>query len=182
MSAVAMKHFDGFNFKHSSTVEFIKHLKAAKFTEEQVEILAIRDEDRDNQLEQIFEFTAHQSAENEKLATSQNVEFLKLELKKDIEVVRLELKKDIEVTNQNLEFAKLELKKDIEVTNQNLEFAKLELKKDIEVVRLGLQKEIEMVRKEIAQASTKIIIWTSGLLGGFGLLFLSVLAKGFHWL
>jgi hypothetical protein len=54
----------------------------------------------------------------------------------------------------------------------------LRLLKEIEVVR----KEIEIVRKEIAQSSNKTIIWLAGLLGTFGVFFLSVLAKGFHWI
>lgn len=43
--------------RHGSTVEFIKQLKAAKFTEEQIEILAQRDEEHTKQLEQIVENT-----------------------------------------------------------------------------------------------------------------------------
>ena len=42
---------------------------------------------------------------------------------------------------------------------------------------LRLEKEIEIVRKEIAQASNKTLL----LLGTFGVFFLGVLAKGFHW-
>ncbi len=104
-------------FKHGSTVEFIKRLKAAKFTEEQVEILATRDEERDKQLEHIFEFTAYQNMERKKL-----------------------------------------------VTNERLDIVKLELQKEIEKTR------------------SQIIIWVSGLLGTFGIFFLGVLAKGFHWI
>ena len=50
---------------------------------------------------------------------------------------------------------------------------KLELQKEIQEV----QKEIEIVRKEIAQASNKTLL----LMGTFGIFFLGVLAKGFHW-
>ena len=48
-------------------------------------------------------------------------------------------------------------------------------KGDLEIVKLELQ-------KEIAQSGTKTIIWVSGLLGSFGIFFLGILAKGFHWL
>jgi hypothetical protein len=54
----------------------------------------------------------------------------------------------------------------------------LATKLDIEVVR----KEIEVVRKEISQASNKSIIWIVSILGGYGVFFLGILAKGFHWL
>lgn len=52
----------------------------------------------------------------------------------------------------------------------------------IREAELRLEKEIEMVRKEIAESSTKTIVWTAGLLGTFGVFFLGILAKGFHWL
>jgi hypothetical protein len=87
--------------KHGSTVEFIKQLKAAKFTEEQIEILARRDEEHVQQIEQIVENTSL-------------------------------------------------------------------TKNDLAVTELKLQKEIEIVRKEIIQASNKIIIWVAGLLVASG--------------
>ncbi len=51
------------------------------------------------------------------------------------------------------------------------------IKSDLEKVKLELQKEIEIVRKEIVQASNKTLL----LMGTFGVFFLGVLAKGFHW-
>ena len=53
---------------------------------------------------------------------------------------------------------------------------------DVRESELRLQKEIEVVRKEIAESSTKTIIWVAGLLGTFGVFFLGILAKGFHWI
>ena len=50
-------------------------------------------------------------------------------------------------------------------------------KQDLGILKLELQKEIEIVRKEIAQASNKTLL----LMGTFGIFFLGVLAKGFHW-
>ena len=58
-------------------------------------------------------------------------------------------------------------------TKQDLGILKLELQKEIQEV----QKEIEIVRKEIALASNKTLL----LMGTFGIFFLGVLAKGFHW-
>ena len=43
-------------------------------------------------------------------------------------------------------------------------------KNDLEKVKLELQKEIEMVRKEIAQSSNKIIFWVVGFILASGLL------------
>lgn len=51
----------------------------------------------------------------------------------------------------------------------------LATKGDLEKVKLELQ-------KEIAQASNKTIIWVVSLLSGYGVFFLGVLAKGFHWI
>ena len=51
----------------------------------------------------------------------------------------------------------------------------LERKQKMEFMEV--QKEIEIVRKEIAQASNKTLL----LMGTFGIFFLGVLAKGFHW-
>ena len=69
---------------------------------------------------------------------------------------------------------KADIKKDIK---QEIHIDELATKKDLEVVKLELQKEIEIVRKEIAQASNKTLL----LMGTFGVFFLGVLAKGFHW-
>jgi len=64
----------------------------------------------------------------------------------------------------------------------NIESKDLVTKNDLEITKLELQKEIEIVRKEIAQSSNKVIIWVAGLLGTFGIFFLGILAKGFHWM
>ena len=56
------------------------------------------------------------------------------------------------------------------------------VKNDIEKVKNDLQKAKLELQKEIAEASTKVIIWVSGLLGTFGICFLGILAKGFHWI
>jgi hypothetical protein len=50
-----------------------------------------------------------------------------------------------------------------------------ELEVKIEQTRLELQ-------KEIAQSSNRIVIWVVSLLSGYGVFFLGILAKGFHWI
>ncbi len=55
-------------------------------------------------------------------------------------------------------------------------------KGDLRESELRLQKEIEIVRKEVAQTGVNTIIWVSGIMGTISVFFLGVLAKGFHWL
>lgn len=55
------------------------------------------------------------------------------------------------------------------------------LPSEIRESELRLQKEIEIVRKEIAQANNKTILWIAGIMGSFSIFFLGILAKGFHW-
>lgn len=81
-------------------------------------------------------------------------------------------------TIQALDNKELSTKGDLEVT-------KLELQKEMEVIRKEMEvirKEIEVVRKEISEASTRTIIWVSGIFGAYGVFFFGVIAKGFHWI
>jgi hypothetical protein len=48
-------------------------------------------------------------------------------------------------------------------------------KGDLDKVKLELQ-------REIAEASGKTILWVSSIMGIFGVFFLGILAKGFHWI
>ena len=83
----------------------------------------------------------------------------------------------LEQSRYELQGQKLEIENSLKskelATKGDVERVKLELQKEIEIVR----KEIEIVRKEIVQASNKTLL----LMGTFGVFFLGVLAKGFHW-
>jgi hypothetical protein len=56
-----------------------------------------------------------------------------------------------------------------------------EVKSEIRETELRLQKEIEIVRKEIVQAKNQTLIWTFGMFAGFAAFLLGAMAKGFHW-
>ena len=92
-----------------------------------------------------------------------------------IEQTRQENKQE---TKQILENKDLATKGDLVLVRGDLRELELRLQKEIEIVR----REIEVVRKEVAQSSTKLIIWMTSTFGGFSIFFLSVLAKGFHWI
>jgi hypothetical protein len=82
------------------------------------------------------------------------------------------------------EQTKIEIHNKDLVNKDDLLVTKLELQKEMEVIRKEMEvirKEIEVVRKEIEQSKNQIILWVAGLFGTFGLFFLGVLAKGFHW-
>ena len=84
-----------------------------------------------------------------------------------------------EVQAQEMEYV---IEQTRQEAKQNFENKELATKGDIRESELRLQKEIEIIRKEVAQASTKLIIWMTSTLGGFGIFFFGVLAKGFHWI
>jgi len=58
----------------------------------------------------------------------------------------------------------------LEQTQLNLEKKELATKQDLMNTKLELQKEIEILRKEIAQSSNKVIIWIVGFVIASGLL------------
>jgi catalase (peroxidase I) len=68
------------------------------------------------------------------------------------------------------------------VINNVLHQAKQESREIFDSKDLATKLDIEVVRKEISQASNKSIIWIVSILGGYGVFFLGILAKGFHWL
>ena len=62
----------------------------------------------------------------------------------------------------------------------------LATKGDLREIELRLQKAIAegdlSLRTDIAKTSNKTILWIIGILSGYGVFFLGILAKGFHWL
>ena len=57
---------------------------------------------------------------------------------------------------------------------QVFETKNLATKGDLEKLKLELQKEIVL-------ATNKIILWNCGIIGAFGIFFLGIFAKAFHW-
>ena len=53
----------------------------------------------------------------------------------------------------------------------------LATKQDIKNIELNI-KNVEI---KIEQSKNQTILWVSGILGAYGLFFLGILAKGFHW-
>ena len=73
----------------------------------------------------------------------------------------------------------------IEQQSQTINEQQKELEglKSKDLATRGDVRESELrLQKEIAESSTKTIIWVAGLLGTFGVFFLGILAKGFHWI
>lgn len=66
----------------------------------------------------------------------------------------------------------------IENTQITIDKKNLATKHNLEVVELNLKKEIEIIRKEIESSKNQMLI----CMGGFGVFFLGILAKGFHWI
>jgi hypothetical protein len=66
----------------------------------------------------------------------------------------------------------------VNTARQDIENKELANKKDIKELEL----KIEQTRTEIAKASIRTIIWVAVILGAYGVFFLGVLAKGFHWI
>jgi cytochrome c556 len=108
------------------------------------------------------------------LATQAHLRETELRLHKEIEQIRADLKADIEQVRAELkadiEQVRAELKADIEQVRAELkadiEQVRAELKADIEQVRaelreteLRIQKEIEVVRREIVQVKVDLLKW-----------------------
>ena len=79
------------------------------------------------------------------------------------------------ITREVKEEIKQDLHADDLVTKENL-------KQQLEILKLDIEKQMESVRTQISQASNKTILWVVGIMGTFGVFFLGILAKGFHWL
>ena len=116
----------------------------------------------------------------EKLGISNEIaKFQARAIEKAVDTIAIEVKTEIiQEIKQELRTDELATKSDVLAVRKDLDIVKLEPRKEMEVIR----KEIEGVRKEIAQANTKTIIWVSGIMGTFGVFFLGILAKGFHWI
>lgn len=83
--------------------------------------------------------------------------------------------KQAEVQAKHLEQFVAEVKAEVKAEiKQDLEAKELATKGDIRESELRLQ-------KEIAQTNNKTILWIVGIMTGYGVFFLGVLAKGFHW-
>ena len=80
--------------------------------------------------------------------------------------IKQELHTDELVTKKDIEIIRLELQKEIEMVRKEI----MVVRKEIEMVKLELQKETEIVRKEIVQSSNKLIFWVAGLLLTSGLI------------
>lgn len=85
----------------------------------------------------------------------------------------------------NEQFAEYEVRQIEQAINTIANEVKMEIKKELHsdelVTKNDLKQQLEIVKlelqKEIAQASNKALL----LMGSFGIFFLAVLAKGFHW-
>ena len=85
----------------------------------------------------------------------------------------------------NEQFAEYEARQIEQAINTIANEVKMEIKKELHsdeiVTKSDLKQQLEIVKlelkKEIAQASNKALL----LMGTFGIFFLGVLAKGFHW-
>ena len=106
--------------------------------------------------------------------TQEQAEMQALEMEQVVSRIFIDLKADIKqelhtdelVTKKDIEIIRLELQKEIEMVRKEI----VVVRKEIEIIRLELQKEIEMVRKEIVQSSNKLIFWVAGLLITSGLI------------
>ena len=83
--------------------------------------------------------------------------------------------KEFGLNEQFAEYEARQIEKAIEIA---VSTARLEM----ETKDLATKTDIEIVRKEIELAINKTILWVVGILSGYGIFFLGVLAKGFHWL
>lgn len=94
--------------------------------------------------------------------------------------------KELGVPEQVAEYQARQIEQSIEIAVNTIrieaENKDLATKDDIALVRSELRESELRLQKEIAQASNRTILWVSGLLGTFGVFFLSILAKGFHWI
>ena len=115
------------------THQFVKHLTANGFTEQQAEALA---------REQV-------NLLNSNLATKADIEALRLATKSDIETLRLATKADIEAL-------RLATKADIETLRQ-------ETKADIETLRLATKADIESVKADLLKWMFGAMIAQGGL-------------------
>ena len=75
-----------FAFKHSSsTVDFIRQLKEAKFTDNQIQVLAKHSEEQTQQIEHVLE--------GKELSSKNDLELVRLSLQNDIKVAELKPKR-----------------------------------------------------------------------------------------
>lgn len=73
-----------FAFKHSSsTVDFIRQLKEAKFTDNQIQVLAKHSEEQTQQIEHVLE--------GKELSSKNDLELVRLSLQNDIKVAVIKL-------------------------------------------------------------------------------------------
>ena len=65
----------------------------------------------------------------------------------------------------------------LEQAQQNMQSKELATKGDIALVRGEIRESELRLQKEIAQVSLRVV----SIMGAFGVFFIGILAKGFHW-
>ena len=123
------------------THQFVKHLTAHGFTEEQAEVLAT---------EQVHLL-------NSNLATKADIETLRQATKADIETLRQATKADIETLRQAT-------KVDIAGVQREIEALRQATKADIEALRQATKVDIAGVQREIEALKVDLLKWLFGAL------------------
>ena len=123
------------------THQFVKHLTAHGFTEEQAEVLAT---------EQVHLLTSN-------LATKADIEALRQATKADIEALRQATKADIETLRQAT-------KVDIAGVQREIEALRQATKADIETLRQATKVDIAGVQREIEALKVDLLKWLFGAL------------------
>jgi|GEM_PF-3986907 len=74
------------------------------------------------------------------------------------------------------------LEEAISMSKLDVQSKELATRGNIKELELKIEQTKSELQKEIAQSSNRTIIWVVSLLSGYGVFFLGILAKGFHWI
>ena len=130
------------------THQFVKHLTAHGFTEEQAEVLAT---------EQVHLLTSN-------LATKADIEALRQATKADIETLRQATKADIAGVQREIEALQQATKADIAGVQREIEALRQATKADIEALRQATKVDIAGVQREIEALKVDLLKWLFGAL------------------
>jgi len=127
------------------TLEFVKRLRAANFSEAQAEAMV----------------EAIAAVVTEQLATKADIAELRRELGGDINELRRYLEAGLEAGRSNLETQNAALRRDLEAQNAAL---RRDLEAQNAALRRDLETQIEAVRREIKESEYRVTIRLGGML------------------
>jgi Skp family chaperone for outer membrane proteins len=130
------------------TLEFVKRLRAANFTEAQAEAMA----------------EAIAAVVTDQLATKADLQELRRELGSDINELRRQLEAGLEAGRRDLEAVRRDLETQIEAVRRDLETQNAALRRDLETHNEAVRRDVAELRREIKESEYRVTIRLGGML------------------